>query len=90
MHLKVAFRTSDDRRVRGFDFARLDKGCDTPVKLFDLHAAAAGDVTARFSDYSEAANRKLVEKSAKSIEAEPPPGAVEALIHYPSQLECTR
>jgi choloylglycine hydrolase len=88
VHLKVAFRTVEDRRIKTFDFAKLERTCGTPVKLFDLHADGAGDVTARFADYSESANRKLVEKSVKDIPL--PPGAVEALIQYPSQLECSR
>jgi len=45
-------------------------------------------VTAKFRDYDETQNRKLVEKSTRSMKV--PPGAVEALIKYPSQLECTR
>jgi choloylglycine hydrolase len=85
VHLKVAFRTSDDRRVRSFDLAQLERGCGRETSL-DLHADAAGDVTRKFHPYSEAENRKLVEQSARSLPLSP--GAVEALVKYPSLLEC--
>src|SRR5579859_2270366 len=51
VHLKVAFRTVEDKRIKRFDFAKLDKSCAAP--LLDLHADAAGDVTERFHAYSE-------------------------------------
>jgi choloylglycine hydrolase len=90
VNLRVSFRTHDDRRVKTLDFSKFDKSCGTAVRLLDLHADASGDVTQKFSDYSEAANRKLISESVKPLAKQIPPGAVEALIHYPSQLECTR
>jgi choloylglycine hydrolase len=89
VHLKVWFRTREDRRIKWFDFGKLDHSACAPVKLYDLHAAAAGDVTAHFTDYSEEQNRKLVEESLRSLAGKIPPGAVEALVRYPSQLACT-
>jgi choloylglycine hydrolase len=88
VHLKVAFRTVEDKRIKTFDFSKLDKSCAAP--LLDLHADAAGDVTAKFHAYSEDDNRKLVAKSLQPIQGELPPGAVEMLVKYPSMLECAR
>ena len=78
----------EDKRIKWFDFKKLDKSCAAP--MLDLHADAAGDVTAKFAAYTEAANRKLVDKSVAPIKAELPPGAVEMLVKYPSMLECAR
>ncbi|HKO62527.1 MAG TPA: hypothetical protein VJV03_15285, partial [Pyrinomonadaceae bacterium] len=33
------------------------------VKVFDMNAKAAGDVTAKFTDYTRKANRELIERS---------------------------
>ncbi len=55
--LKVWFRTHEDRRIKSFDFGKLDHSACAPVKLLDLHADAAGDVTARFADYSDVHER---------------------------------
>ena len=52
------------------------------------HGGAAGDVTAKLADYSEAANRKLIEESTRPLAGKLPAGAVEALTHYPSLLSC--
>jgi choloylglycine hydrolase len=87
--LRIHFRTHDDRRVRWLDVKKLARSCAVAAALYDLHADGAGDVTARFSDYSEAANRKLVEASTRELAGKLPPGAVDALAHYPSQLACT-
>jgi penicillin V acylase-like amidase (Ntn superfamily) len=90
VHLTVSFRTSDDKRLRWFDFRKLERSCGTPVKLLDLHADVAGDVTQKFVDYSDAANQKLLNESVGPMVKQLPPGALEALAKYPSQLECTR
>ncbi len=90
VHLKVWFRTHDDERIKSFDFGKFDRSCGSAVRLLDLHADAAGDVTQKFVDYSEEANRKLIEETARPLAGHIPPGAIEALIKYPSQLECTR
>jgi choloylglycine hydrolase len=87
--LRVHFRTHDDRRVRTFDVKKLARACTSPSALLDLHTEAAGDVTAKFVDYSEAQNRKLIEESTRDLIGKIAPGAVEALVHYPSQLPCT-
>jgi choloylglycine hydrolase len=90
VRLKIWFRTHEDARIKSFDFAKLDHSACAPVKLLDLHADAAGDVTARFADYSEAQNKKLIEESTRSLAGKIPPQAANALVQYPSLMECVK
>jgi penicillin V acylase-like amidase (Ntn superfamily) len=88
--LRIWFRTHEDGRIKSFDFAKLDHSPCAPVRLLDLHADAAGDVTSRFADYGEAQNRKLVEESMRSLAGRIPQQAIGALVQYPSLMECTK
>ena len=60
---EVYFRTEGNRAIRRVALAGLDFSCGTPVKMLDLTAGGAGDVSAAFVDYSEAANRALIESA---------------------------
>jgi penicillin V acylase-like amidase (Ntn superfamily) len=60
---EVYFRTEGNRAIRRVALAGLDFSCGTPVKLLDVTAGGAGDVSAAFVDYSEAANRALIESA---------------------------
>src|SRR3989449_4947632 len=58
---EVYFRTEGNRAIRRFALAGFDFSCGTPLKMLDVTAGGAGDVGAAFVDYSEAANRALIE-----------------------------
>lgn len=88
-HLKVYFRTYTNKKIKSFDFASFDRSCASAVRLLDIDTDASGDVTGKFVAYSDEANRKLVEKSLKPIARRLPPGAMEALVKYPSASSCT-
>ena len=60
---EVYFRTEGNRAIRRVALAGLDFSCGTPVKMLDVTAGGAGDVSAAFVDYSEAANRALIESA---------------------------
>lgn len=60
---EVFFRTDGNRAIRRLAVANFDLSCGTPVKMLDVAAGSAGDVSAAFVDYSPAANRALVEAS---------------------------
>jgi choloylglycine hydrolase len=60
---KIHFRTKQSPAIKTVDTAAFDYSCGSPVKLFDINSADAGDVTARFADYSRAANRELIERA---------------------------
>jgi choloylglycine hydrolase len=87
VHLVAHFRTTGERAEKTADLARLAHDCKTPVKMLDLATAQGGDTTARFTDYDEAANLKLVRESLATIPL--PPGTVEKVAHYPVMLQCS-
>src|SRR6266700_6230996 len=60
---EVYFRTEGNQAIRRVALAGLDFSCSTPVKMLDVTAGGAGDVSAAFVDYSEAANRALIESA---------------------------
>jgi penicillin V acylase-like amidase (Ntn superfamily) len=60
---EVHFRTEGNRAIRRVALAGLDFSCGTPVKMLDVTAGGTGDVSAAFVDYSEAANRALIESA---------------------------
>lgn len=60
---EIHFRTDTNQEIRRLTVARLDFSCQTPVKMLDVTAPGAGDVTGAFVDYSRGANRALLEAS---------------------------
>ncbi len=49
---RVLFRTAGDPRIREIDLARLDFSSRTPVRMLDVNADLAGDITDRLPEYS--------------------------------------
>jgi penicillin V acylase-like amidase (Ntn superfamily) len=82
---EVYFRTEGNRAIRRLGLAGLDFSCGTPVKMLDVTAGGAGDVGAAFVDYSEAANRALIESSFTKTPflREVPAAAKDALAAHP-------
>jgi len=60
---EVQFRSEGNRAIRRLALSGFDFACGTPVKMLDVTAGGAGDVSAAFADYTEAANRALIEES---------------------------
>ncbi len=60
---EVYFRTEGNRAIRRLGLAGLDFSCGTPVKMLEVTAGGAGDVSAALVDYSGAANRALIESA---------------------------
>ena len=60
---EIHFRTDGNSAIRRVALSGLDFSCGTPVKMLDVTAAGAGDVTRDFADYTLAANRALIEAS---------------------------
>jgi hypothetical protein len=71
------------------ELRRLEGACSAPVKMIDIDADLAGDVTGKLVDYSPAANRKLLEQTLHPILKRLPAGALELLAGYPTRLPCT-
>ncbi len=51
-NLRVHFKTTRDPRIREIAFAKLDFSGRTPVRMLDVHADLAGDISDRLPAYS--------------------------------------
>jgi len=59
-NLTAHFFTREATQRRALSLQSFDFDCATPVKILDMNADLAGEVAAKFTDYTHAANRKLV------------------------------
>ena len=85
---RVHFRSLASPRVKWIDLGRLKRGCTHPVRILDLDADLAGDVTAKLQDYTEAANGRLVRTTLGKAGVKLPPAVIDELVRYPSRLPC--
>jgi penicillin V acylase-like amidase (Ntn superfamily) len=60
---KIYFRTRQSAQIKSVDIKSFDFACGSKVKIFDINSTESGDVTAKFIDYTRAANRDLIERS---------------------------
>jgi hypothetical protein len=67
---RVYFHTSEGRKIKYFDMARLDFTPDTPVKMLDVHADLKGDVLDYFVDYSPERNLRAAKEGIESTDSE--------------------
>jgi penicillin V acylase-like amidase (Ntn superfamily) len=87
---KVYFRTLQSTSIKSVDVKSFDYACGSAVKMFDINSKETGDVTAKFIDYTRAANRDLIERSfggtdfLKSTPAE----TKDYLAEYPESFAC--
>lgn len=61
----IAYRTAANRQRRQVRLSRLDFTCATSMRMLNIDSGR-GDVTARFRDYSSAANEALVRRSVRA------------------------
>lgn len=86
---RVYFRTRAKMRVKSLALAHFDLSCQSPVKVLDIDADIAGDVSPKLVDYTQAANGALVAKSLAPLKDDLPPTAAEQLTAYPAMLPCS-
>ena len=67
---RVYFHTSEGRKIKYFDMARLDFAPDTPVKMLDVHADLKGDVLGYFVDYSPERNWRAAKEGIESADSD--------------------
>jgi choloylglycine hydrolase len=60
---KIHFRSMQSPIIKSIDTKSFDYSCGNAVKIFDVNSKESGDVTAKFADYTRAANRDLIERS---------------------------
>lgn len=60
---KIHFRSMQSPAIKSIDVKPFDYSCGSAVKIFDVNSKESGDVTTKFTDYTRAANRDLIERS---------------------------
>ena len=85
--LRVHFRTRANPRVRSVSLSSFDLSCRTPVRTVDLDADPR-----EFADYSQKANRALIEKSYRGVDflRATPASELDAAAAYPETTSCAR
>lgn len=89
---RVHFKTRANRSERSVDLRALDFTCGGPLRMIDLEAPGAGDVTRRLGAYTPEKNRDLV---VLSYETTPefrrtPREVVDAIASHPERTTCAR
>ena len=65
---KVYFRTSTGKKIKYFDYGKIDFSCKRPVKIIDINAKLQGDVIEHFINYSTIINKQFIQKAIDSID----------------------
>jgi penicillin V acylase-like amidase (Ntn superfamily) len=60
---KIHFRSMQSQSIKSIDTKSFDYSCGSAVRIFDVNSKEAGDVTAKFADYTRQANRDLIERA---------------------------
>ena len=87
---KIHFQTLQSSQTKTIDARAFDYSCGSTVKVLNMNAKAAGDVTAKFTDYTRKANRELIERSFNGTDfLRFLPGVVrDQLASYPEEFVC--
>jgi choloylglycine hydrolase len=86
---QVRFRTRAHPSIKSVTLRGFDGSCKAPVKMFDMASDAVGAVDAAFTDYTDAADLALLQKSLAPIGDALPPGIDQLLVQYAASLACT-
>lgn len=60
---KIHFRSLQNPAIKSIDTRVFDYSCGSAVKIFDVNAKESGGISGKFTDYTRAANRNLIERS---------------------------
>lgn len=87
---KVYFRTAESPQIKSVDAKAFDYSCRAAVKIFDINAKDSGDVTAKFTDYTRAANRDLLGRAFAGTDflKDIPAIIIDGLAAYPENFTC--
>ncbi len=85
---KLFLRTLANPTVRFVSLDDFDFACTSPVKILDLDAPGAGNVSALFTDYTFEANRALITAAYAQTDflRDLPPEAVDYIASFPEQF----
>jgi penicillin V acylase-like amidase (Ntn superfamily) len=85
---RVTFHTLHHFKNKSVELSKLDFSCDTPAKDIDMNTEDQGDVTAKFADYSDKANLRLVHEGLDQMASRLPRGAARSIAIYPNSTRC--
>jgi choloylglycine hydrolase len=88
---RIYFRSLQSPQIKSIDAKSFDYSCAGAVKLFDVNAKSAGDVTALFKDRTREANRDLIERAFNGTEflKNIPASVKDKLAVYPEEFSCS-
>ena len=88
---RIHWRTLQAPHIKTIDTKAFEYSCGTAVKLFNMNAKDSGDVTAKFVDYTQKANRDLIERAFNGTDFLKLMPAVirDQLASYPEQFGCS-
>jgi len=88
---RIYYRCKSNPAIRYIDFDRFDYSCEKPVKILDIIAGEAGNVTGLFRDYTYAANYDLIKRSYSDTEfLKGIPDSLRVMVaKYPENLPCS-
>jgi hypothetical protein len=87
---RIHFRTMQSTQIKSVDTRGFDYSCGSAVKMLDINSKESGNVTGIFKDYTQAANRDLIERSFKGtpfLKSVPSP-VLQQLASYPEKFPC--
>lgn len=89
---RVHFKTQANRGQRSVNLRALDFTCGGPLRMIDLEAPGAGDVTLRLAPYTAEKNRDLVFRSHEITPEfrSTPRETVAAIASHPERATCAR
>lgn len=88
---RVHFRTQAFATIKTAKVADFDLDCSKTsekTRILDMNQGLTGDVSARFTPYTEAENRRLIDIAFKDVEKDLPAGVKETVVTYPNKLVC--
>jgi choloylglycine hydrolase len=65
---QVYFRTSIGKKIKYFDYGKIDFSCQSPVKIIDINSKLQDDVLEHFVNYSTRINEQFIQKAIESID----------------------
>jgi choloylglycine hydrolase len=65
---QVYFRTSIGKKIKYFDYSKMDFSCQSPVKIIDINSNLQDDVLKQFINYSTKINEQFIQRAIKSID----------------------
>ncbi|UCD19260.1 MAG: linear amide C-N hydrolase [candidate division WOR-3 bacterium] len=86
----IYYRCLSNPEIRHIAVNELDYSCHTPVKVLDIVAGEAGDVTGIFNDYTYEANYDLINRAYSGTDflKEVPASLRETVARYPEGMTC--